>query len=156
TIVTQERFRERFAGRVDHVVTVDDPLTWRDEPTTNLAEGASAAYLAYVMYTSGSTGTPKGVLVEHRAVVNYARTAVADYGLGPGDRVLQFASISWDTSIEEIVPSLIAGATLVVRTAAMLDSLLVFSERCRAWGITVLNLPTAYWQLLMTRVDREA
>ncbi|HEX8087723.1 MAG TPA: condensation domain-containing protein, partial [Blastocatellia bacterium] len=65
--------------------------------------------LAYMIYTSGSTGNPKGVMVEHQSVVNYIRFAAAEFAIGPGDRVLQFASISFDTSAEEIYPCLAGG-----------------------------------------------
>ncbi|HEV7786578.1 MAG TPA: condensation domain-containing protein, partial [Thermoanaerobaculia bacterium] len=59
---------------------------------------------AYVLYTSGSTGKPKGVVVEHRSLAAYALDAAAAYGLGPGERALQLASVSFDTSAEEIYP----------------------------------------------------
>ncbi|MFD1120526.1 amino acid adenylation domain-containing protein [Sphaerisporangium aureirubrum] len=69
---------------------------------------------AYVIYTSGSTGRPKGVAVPHRGVANYIAWRVTAYGWGPGDRVLQFASVSFDTSVSEIYPTLAGGATLCV------------------------------------------
>ncbi|MFF4764786.1 amino acid adenylation domain-containing protein, partial [Streptomyces sp. NPDC001292] len=72
------------------------------------------AHPAYVIYTSGSTGTPKGVAVAHRGFVNYVTWRIGAYGWGPGDRVLQFASVSFDTSVSEIYPTLAGGATLCV------------------------------------------
>ncbi|MFE2330517.1 amino acid adenylation domain-containing protein, partial [Streptomyces sp. NPDC059385] len=69
---------------------------------------------AYVIYTSGSTGTPKGVAVAHRGFANYVSWRIGAYGWGPGDRVLQFASVSFDTSVSEIYPTLTGGATLCV------------------------------------------
>ena len=47
--------------------------------------------------------------------MNYIEVATVEYDLGPGDCVLQFASISWDTSAEEIYSCLTYGATLVLR-----------------------------------------
>ncbi|MET8014843.1 amino acid adenylation domain-containing protein, partial [Streptomyces sp. NPDC005266] len=72
------------------------------------------AHPAYVIYTSGSTGIPKGVAVPHRGFVNYVTWRIGAYGWGPGDRVLQFASVSFDTSVSEIFPTLAGGATLCV------------------------------------------
>ncbi|HVR99575.1 MAG TPA: amino acid adenylation domain-containing protein, partial [Thermoanaerobaculia bacterium] len=104
-----------------------------------------AEQIAYVLYTSGSTGRPKGVMVPHGALVRYVEAVRPVYGIGPGDRVLQFCSVSFDTSLEEILPCLAGGAELVLRTDAMLESPAVFLESCGARGITALSLPTAYW-----------
>jgi non-ribosomal peptide synthetase component F len=62
--------------------------------------------LAYVLYTSGSTGQPKGVLVSHGSLASYVETAARSFEIQPGDRVLQFASLGFDTSAEEIFPCL--------------------------------------------------
>src|SRR5262249_18409722 len=91
------------------------------------------------------TGKPKGVLVPHRALVNYTETASAAYEIKAEDRVLQFASISFDASAEEIYPPLTRGGRLVLRTASMLDSVAHFLTKGQEWGITLLDLPTAYW-----------
>jgi amino acid adenylation domain-containing protein len=114
--------------------------------------GATARNLCYVIYTSGSTGKPKGVMVEHRSLDNYIHAAISDYRLGPGDCILQFASLSFDTSIEEIFPCLSCGATLVVRDTGFVAVPSEFWSNCRDRNLTVLNLPTAYWHLLVTDV----
>jgi amino acid adenylation domain-containing protein len=80
------------------------------------AAGVLADNLAYVIYTSGSTGRPKGVLVPHRGLANVARGHARDLGVRAGDRVLQFASPSFDASVFEMVMALAAGATLVLGT----------------------------------------
>ena len=105
-------------------------------------------HLAYVIYTSGSTGRPKGVEITHRSLLNFTLQAAGIFGLGSGDRVLQFASIGFDTSVEEIFPCLMRGATLVLRTDAMLASAPAFLDKCGEMRITVLDLPTSYWHEL--------
>ncbi len=100
--------------------------------------------LAYLIYTSGSTGTPKGVAVPHGAAAAHCRTVVAAYGLGPEDRVLQFASSAFDVSIEQIVPTLWAGACLVLRGEEVLAPL-ELSRWLAERRITVANFPTALW-----------
>ncbi len=102
-----------------------------------------------MIYTSGTSGRPKGVVVRHRNLVHYVRVAVEAFGLGPDDRVLQFASLAFDTSVEEIFTTLTSGAVLVLRDDAMLESPATFLARCGALGITVLDLPTAYWSTLV-------
>jgi amino acid adenylation domain-containing protein len=104
--------------------------------------------LAYVIYTSGSTGEPKGVMVPHRGLVQYVMDCRDRYGITSDDAVLQFASISFDTSAEEIYPCLLSGARLVLRDDTMLSSAGTFLQACAAKGITILDLPTAYWHLI--------
>ncbi|MFC1431719.1 non-ribosomal peptide synthase/polyketide synthase [Streptacidiphilus sp. N1-3] len=69
---------------------------------------------AYVIYTSGSTGTPKGVVVTHRGLAAFAAAEAAHYQVAPGDRVLAFATPSFDASVLELCMSLPHGARLVV------------------------------------------
>jgi len=115
----------------------------------------SADNLAYVIYTSGSTGMPKGVAVTHGSLANYVMTAAEEFKIEAADRVLQFASLTFDTSAEEIYPCLIRGATLVLRTDSMIDSAAEFLRACEKKRITVLNLPTAYWHELASALDAE-
>ncbi len=122
------------------------------EPTENLNSDVAPHHLAYIIYTSGSTGKPKGVMIEHRSLVAYTKTAVLAYAIQPEDRILQFASISFDTSAEEIYSCLVQGATLVLRTAEMIGSAQAFLEHSHSWGITVWNLPTAFWHFLSTEL----
>ncbi|MES1244348.1 MAG: non-ribosomal peptide synthase/polyketide synthase [Acidobacteriota bacterium] len=70
---------------------------------------------AYVIYTSGSTGRPKGVAVPHAAAAEHFLTVSRLYGIGENDRVLQFSSAGFDTSVEQIFTALLNGATLVLR-----------------------------------------
>lgn len=110
--------------------------------------------VAYILYTSGSTGTPKGVRVPHRALVAHADAAIASFRLTRDDRVLQFASPSFDVYLEEVVPTLLVGARVVVRDEASASSperLLTLAER---EGITLLQLPTAFFHELAWDVER--
>lgn len=70
--------------------------------------------LAYIIYTSGTTGKPKGVMIEHGSVVNLVEGDLAEFGLGPGDRIAQGSSAAYDSSVEEIWLAFAGGATLVV------------------------------------------
>ncbi|MUL39088.1 non-ribosomal peptide synthetase [Gloeocapsopsis dulcis] len=107
---------------------------------------------AYLIYTSGSTGTPKGVMIQHRSLSSYIHTACIEFEINSSDHVLQFASISFDTAAEEIFPCLICGATLILRTDEMISSIPQFLQQCRDWGITVLDLPTAFWHQMTTEL----
>ncbi|MFI0355757.1 amino acid adenylation domain-containing protein [Actinomadura sp. 9N407] len=113
---------------------------------------AAATDLAYICYTSGTTGRPKGVEVERRALASRVRWMRDGYGLGAGDRVLQFASIGFDTHAEEIYPALASGATLVLPPAGM--PLPDFFGTSEGAALTVLDLPTSYWRELVSHRER--
>lgn len=110
---------------------------------------------AYVLCTSGSTGTPKPVVVSRRALGVTVRALRDLFALTPGDRVLQFASLGWDTCLEEILPALTAGATLVFDDAAYSRSFRQFVRMLARREVTVLDLPTAFWHELVLFLDEE-
>ncbi|WP_313930037.1 non-ribosomal peptide synthetase [Trichocoleus sp. FACHB-262] len=118
-------------------------------PITSPICAATEDDLAYLIYTSGSTGKPKGVMIERRSLTHFVDSAIQIYEIKSGDQVLQFASISFDVAVEEIFSTLAAGATLVLRTGSMLESMASFLQHCRHQAITVLNLPTAFWHQLV-------
>ena len=69
---------------------------------------------AYVIYTSGSTGRPKGVVVSHQGLASLSAFLISTLEIGPGSRVGQVASLSFDAAVMELVMSLPAGATLAL------------------------------------------
>jgi amino acid adenylation domain-containing protein len=133
--------------------SLTDPAGDGGEPAAPQPLPGMSANTAYVIYTSGSTGRPKGVLVSHASLVSYVESAGEDAGIGAGDRVLQFASMSFDTSAEEIYPCLTRGATLVLRDDEMAASLERFAREVGNLGVTVLDLPTAYWHELVAEME---
>ncbi len=69
---------------------------------------------AYIIYTSGSTGRSKGVVVTHRGIPSLSAAGIHQFGVTSESRVLQFASLSFDSSFYEIVMGLLSGAKLTL------------------------------------------
>ncbi|MBZ4423315.1 non-ribosomal peptide synthetase, partial [Myxococcus sp. RHSTA-1-4] len=112
-LVTQQPLLARFPRPPERVLLLDAEREALDaEGVEPVDSGATARGAAYVIYTSGSTGQPKGVLVEHRGVCNLVAHEARAYEVGPGTRMLQFANLGFDISVEEIFTTLCAGGTL--------------------------------------------
>ncbi|MGD0207573.1 MAG: amino acid adenylation domain-containing protein [Verrucomicrobiota bacterium] len=147
-LLTQERLVAGLPEQDTKVICLDSG--WEiiaRESGENPGSSTLPENLAYVIYTSGSTGQPKGVLVSHGAIAGHCRNAQRYYELDSRDVVLQFASLSFDVSLEEILPTLIVGARLVIMGTNVWPPA-EFHRRISEFGLTVLNLPTAYWQEL--------
>ncbi|CDG83717.1 non-ribosomal peptide synthetase [Janthinobacterium agaricidamnosum] len=114
----------------------------------------AADALAYVIYTSGSTGRPNGVMIGRDALAHFVAGATLRYQMSAQDRVLQFAPLHFDASVEEIFVSLCNGASLILRNDAMLESLPRFLQACARLHISVLDLPTAFWHELAFCISR--
>src|SRR5258708_33793218 len=100
------------------IVTLDAEWnSFSKESSEPVRSGVTPDNLAYVIYTSGSTGKPRGVLLSHLGLVNHNTAAVNLFGITSSDRMAQFASISFGIAIEEIFPTWIACAALVIREA---------------------------------------
>ncbi|MEM6455477.1 MAG: amino acid adenylation domain-containing protein, partial [Acidobacteriota bacterium] len=103
---------------------------------------------AYVIYTSGSTGRPKGVVVRHDGVVGTCRHQAAVFGVTADDRMLQFASASFDASLAEIFIAWLSGAAVVVIPRAVIDAPARFVDHLRQHAVTAAILPPAYLRAL--------
>ncbi|HEX5748907.1 MAG TPA: non-ribosomal peptide synthase/polyketide synthase [Archangium sp.] len=116
-VIAQERTASWLEGQGAWRVLLDaeaERETLARAPRTSPGVEVRPEQLAYVIYTSGSTGRPKGVLVEHRGASNTVRASREAWAIGPGKRVLQFASASFDVSVFEIFGALSDGAALVM------------------------------------------
>ncbi|MFK3865839.1 amino acid adenylation domain-containing protein [Pseudoalteromonas rhizosphaerae] len=110
---------------------------------------------AYIIFTSGSTGKPKGVRIGHPQLLNYLAAASQRYAITEQDTILQFASLGFDASIEEIFVTLCNGAKLVLKPADAMDSIATFWKRVEQHQVNVLALPTSFWHVLCQETTPE-
>ncbi|HEY3957180.1 MAG TPA: amino acid adenylation domain-containing protein [Streptosporangiaceae bacterium] len=145
-LITQERLRPALPVTDAQLVSLDGDHALIEQQSAGEPPGEpSAGQLAYIIYTSGSTGRPKGVMVERGALSAHMRAMIAEYRLGPGDRVLQFSQYSADASLEQMLPALAAGCHLVVRGSEIWPARQLLAE-LTAGQVTVMNLSPAHWQ----------
>lgn len=134
-----------FAGTYFHI---DERTTSISPPVLNFNSLSSAAAapqsLAYLLFTSGSTGRPKGVMIEHRGVINLTNLFKHTMGIGPNDRIIQFASASFDASIWEMSMALLTGAALIIAKPESIADSRTFEQLLLEQRITAATLPPAY------------
>ena len=114
-LLTGEGVPPALAQRVETVLSLDSE--WNDESGHDPALDLRPDHLAYLIYTSGSTGRPKGVAMEQGALVNLIRWQARALPLAAGTRVLQFASINFDVSFQELFSTWTSGGTIVLADA---------------------------------------
>ncbi len=111
--------------------------------------------LAYAIFTSGSTGRPKAVAVSHANLASYLDAIAPELAVRRGERVLGFASVSFDASVEELYPALAAGAAVVLRPDQLRTPDSEFDAFLAATGPTVLSLPVSFWHAWVERMTAE-
>lgn len=101
-----------WGARAQVVFLEEETETIAGENEGNPETAISTENLAYVIYTSGSTGKPKGVMIQHGGLANVVGAQSQTLDIRAENRILQFASLSFDASIFEIVMALGTGAVL--------------------------------------------
>ncbi|MBD1923726.1 AMP-binding protein [Microcoleus sp. FACHB-831] len=113
-ILTQTHLVQSLPEHQARVICLDaDWQSISQNSTTNPESSVTPDNLTYAIYTSGSTGKPKGVALEHRALSNLISWQLQNSKLTGEARTLQFASLSFDVSFQEMFSTWCAGGTLV-------------------------------------------
>ncbi|HSF43076.1 MAG TPA: amino acid adenylation domain-containing protein [Thermoanaerobaculia bacterium] len=151
-LLTEERFLPALSRHAVRRVCLDSGWDEVERAALPARTRVHAGSAAYVIYTSGSTGTPKGVVATHGGLANFTRAMVRSLGLGPGDRMLLFASLSFDASAVQIFPTLASGAALVLHRSARSLTPSEMIALAGETGMTVLDLPVVLWKPLVAHV----
>ena len=154
-LLTQPHLRDTLPVADGLNVIKLDRLAVTQHPSTNPEVALHGENLAYVIYTSGSTGWPKGVEVSHGPLSMHLQAIDERYGLTIKDRLLQFASISFDAAGEQWLLPLLAGASLVLPKGRLLTPNNL-EEVVRGGNVSVLNLPPAYLRYLHQNFPKNA
>ena len=119
-LLTQTKLRHVFPNRNMPAIFLDEDWPHGAHPNGENPENITTPEnLSYLIYTSGSTGKPKGVAMVHRALVNLIDWQLKDSRLDAAAKTLQFTSLSFDVSFQEIFSTLCLGGTLVLIPAEL-------------------------------------
>ncbi|MFM0393223.1 amino acid adenylation domain-containing protein [Paraburkholderia phytofirmans] len=133
------RFAQCFDVASAVAADVAAPRFDNDEADTPVHPRAAA----YMIYTSGSTGTPKAVAVEHGPLAAHGEALADSLPIGANDRVLHFASVNFDVSIEAWLVPLAVGGSVVISDPPPFAPETTHAFMLRE-GITNTTLPPAY------------
>ena len=153
-LLTHQNLIERLPESVKddiHIVCLDQ--NWANvskniEGLETQSVIATRENLAYVIYTSGSTGRPKGVMLQHAGLTNLVEQQINGFGVKASDKVLQFASFSFDASISETFMALLSGACLVLTSNEVLGSLPDLLKVMQDQEVTVATIPPSLLRVL--------
>ncbi|SDH29174.1 non-ribosomal peptide synthetase [Chitinophaga filiformis] len=131
---------------IDWVMT-DDPDIFSGD-TGNPENVNIPDDLAYIIYTSATTGQSKGVMVVHQGLQNLVANNKYSFNISAEDRVLQFATLSFDASVFEVFTALLTGAALYIVPEGVIQDYGRFEQYLNEKGITMTLLPPVYAQHL--------
>ncbi len=155
-LLTQERLVESLPASQARLVRLD--TDWKAiarQSKENPESSVRAENPAYVIYTSGSTGKPKGVTMTHSSLANLLSWQRQN-SLGNGARTLQFASLSFDVSFQEIFSTWCTGGTLVLIQEELRRDAVSLLRFLTDQAVERLFLPFVALQQLSEVSDEEA
>ena len=146
-MLTQEPLLRELPMHGAHVVCLD--TGWPSilkQSEENLNSRTSAASLAYTMYTSGSTGMPKGVMVMHVNLSHYVQDLQVPLGVTSEDVYLHTASISFSSSVRQLMVPLAQGATVAIATHEQRTNPLALFDLIKQRGVTIMDIVPSFWR----------
>ncbi|WP_017328293.1 non-ribosomal peptide synthetase [Synechococcus sp. PCC 7336] len=157
-IVSQEHLRDRLPETSAQILCLD---RWEPFDTDSSDRPAAPQLypdnLAYLLYTSGSTGRPKGVAMTHRAIVNLVHWQRSQSTSEAASRTLQFTSLNFDVSFQEIFSTWYAGGTLILVSDSIRRDIPQLLRHLDDWQVTRLFLPfVALRQLAEVAIEQAA
>jgi amino acid adenylation domain-containing protein len=144
-LITEQKLLNSLPVQDVKIIVLDTFGVLKNQSQENPVSEVEPENLACILYTSGSTGKPKGVMLAHAALVNHSSAISEVFGLTSCDRVLQFASFSFDVAAEEIFPTWYKGATVVLRPVQMFPDFASLAQFIEQQKLSVLNITPAYW-----------
>ena len=156
-LMTKQAMLPRLPGNISNAICVDSSREQiAAQSSENIRSGATRENLVYVIYTSGSTGKPKGVCLPHRALTNLILWQLDNSHLPAGSATIQFTSLSFDVSFQEIFSTWCSGGKLVLISEMLRRDPFSLLHFLREQKIARLFLPFVALQHLAEAAQDEA
>ena len=155
-LITTQRLLEGLPNHAGRIVCLD--AEWdrmahqaQQEPVSKV----TPANLAYAIYTSGSSGQPKAVAMSHRSLCNLLSWQLQTSTHFTPVRTLQFASLSFDVSFQEIFATFYSGGTLALISEELRRDAVGWLHYLRDHSVERLFLPFVALQQLAETAAHE-
>jgi amino acid adenylation domain-containing protein len=132
---------------VDKMTPVTDPVLLRNAPLINPMD------TAYLYLTSGTTGIPKVVEGIHESLTHFIQWQVAELTYGPDSSVSQLASLTFDASLKDILPTLISGGTLCIPSEDILSNTAILLQWIIDSRITIMATVPSVFRILLNEIE---
>ncbi len=153
-LITQKQLLDDLPKNQAKVVMID--ADWSEiskQNDENLEAAAIPENLAYLIYTSGSTGKPKGVMISHGNLVHYVQSLAVSLDIKSSDRYLHTASISFSSSVRQMMLPLSNGATVVIAKTERIRNPLSLFELIKQRQATILDFVPSFWRSCLYALD---
>ena len=144
--LTNSQLAARLEALNVPTILLDTPLQTTASQRASENSEASTRDLAYIIYTSGSTGKPKGVMISRGNLAHYVRSMQSATGVNASDVYLHTASISFSSSVRQLMLPLSIGASLVIATIDEIANPVELFMTIKQRGVTVIDVVPSYWR----------
>ncbi|MGB3464330.1 MAG: condensation domain-containing protein, partial [Cyclobacteriaceae bacterium] len=148
-LLTETEQTSRYSDHIQVVDISNSEIFSGDKK--NLPITISGLHPAYIIFTSGSTGNPKGVKINHHAVINLIFSVSETYQVSTDDKILQFANIVFDASVQQIWLALLNGARLILISKENILDRQTFLRYIEVHEVTHLHVTPSYLENIGTQ-----
>ncbi|HZY39293.1 MAG TPA: amino acid adenylation domain-containing protein [Mucilaginibacter sp.] len=148
-LLVSEKYEGRYESAAKELILED---AWKSLDKYDAGDPAvevSGDDLIYILYTSGSTGNPKGVQIMHHNLLNFLLSMEQAPGISANDKLLAVTTISFDIAGLELFLPLIAGAEIVLASAADAKDGRVLLDIIKRETITMMQATPYTWRILL-------
>ncbi|XHF97288.1 hypothetical protein AWENTII_000881 [Aspergillus wentii] len=116
-VLCTPKYSNRYANAAKIIIPVSkETIKAYGALTTNATNftRATPTNAAYAIFTSGSTGRAKGIIIDHFALASSAKAFGPIVDLDEKSRIFQFASLTFDAAVMEVLATLMYGGCVCV------------------------------------------